>query len=398
MFPVFKLRGTYGLVGNEQIGSADDRFYYLSQVNMETNARGVVFGRDLNHSIGGVEISRYANDNIGWEIAYKSNIGVEASIGRDFSIIADFFNERRTNILIDRIIPAAMGLNAGVKANLGEAKSHGIDAELNYQRSFGKDWWITGRGSFTYAKGTVSVWEEPDYTTTPWVSRVNRPIGQVWGLIAERLFVDDYEVNNSPTQFGEYMAGDIKYRDVNGDGKISDLDYVPIGHPTIPEINYGFGASIGFRSWDVSMFFQGSARQSFWIDSYRTAPFINTMSGVIGSNALLQAYADSYWSESNRDPYALWPRLSNTNVSNNNRTNTWFMQDATFIRLKSAELGYTLPKSLSDQLKMSNFRVYVSGLNLLSFSGFKLWDPEMAGNGLGYPVQRVFNLGLNVNF
>lgn len=396
---VLKLRGTYGLVGNEQIGSADDRFYYLSQVDMNTANRRVLFGRDLNHAIDGVEITRYANDKIGWEVAYKMNLGLEATIGRDLTLIADYFTERRTNILIDRVIPSALGLNAGVKANLGEARSKGVDMEMNYQKHVNNNLWLTVRGTFTYARGLVSIWEEPDYTGTPWLSRVNRPIGQVWGLVAERLFVDDYEVENSPTQFGEYMAGDIKYRDINRDGKISDLDFVPIGHPVSPEINYGFGASLGYKNWDFSFFFQGSARQSFWIDPVRTAPFIDDIEGsTVGSNALLSAYANSYWSESNRDVYAIWPRLSNTLVGNNTRTNTWFMQDATFIRLKSAELGYALPESIAKRLKMTNLRIYVSGLNLLSFSGFKLWDPEMAGNGLGYPVQRVFNLGLNVGF
>src|SRR5690606_870107 len=150
------------------------------------------------------------------------------------------------------------------------------------------DWWITGRGSFTYARALVSKWEEPDYSNAPWRSRVGKPISQTWGYIAERLFVDDYEVQNSPTQFGEYMAGDIKYHDVNGDGKISDFDLVPIGHPGTPEINYGFGISTGIKKWDFSVFFQGSARQSFWIDINRVSPFTDNVGGsVIGSNALM---------------------------------------------------------------------------------------------------------------
>lgn len=396
---VLKLKGTYGLVGNDAIGSANDRFYYLSNVNMDTEKRGVNFGSEMNTGINGIEVTRYANDNISWETSYKMNLGFEATFGKNFTVIADYFTEKRTNILVDRIIPGSMGLNAAVKANLGQASSKGIDIEANYQQYIGKDLWITARGTFTYARAVVDIWEEPDYSKTPWRSRVGRPIGQEWGLIAERLFVDKYEIFNSPAQYGEYMPGDIKYKDINGDGKISTIDFVPIGHPNTPEINYGFGASLGYKNWDFSFFFQGSARQSFWIDPVRTAPFIDNIDGdMIGSNGLLKAYADNYWSEANNNPYALWPRLSNSNPENNGHRNTWFMQDASFIRLKSAEIGYTLPESILKKVRMTNLRIYVSGTNLLTLSPFKLWDPEMAGNGLGYPIQRVFNIGLSVGF
>ena len=224
-------------------------------------------------------------------------------------------------------------------------------------------------------------------------------MGQTWGYIAERLFVDDAEVKNSPTQFGDYMAGDIKYRDVNGDGKISELDKVPIGYPTTPEINYGFGLSVGYKGLDASFFFQGSARQSFWLDQKKITPFLDGYDdGLKGENQVLQVIADSYWSENNRNPYAFWPRLSNQFIENNNQKSTWFMQDATFLRLKSVEVGYTVPQVLTKKVKVQNLRVYVSGTNLLCWSKFKLWDPEMAGNGLGYPIQRVINVGINLGF
>ena len=276
--------------------------------------------------------------------------------------------------------------------------------ELNYEKSFNKDLWITGRGTFTYAVSEALEWEEPDYSNTPWLSKIGRSLGQTWGYIAERLFVDDEEVKNSPAQFGEYKAGDIKYRDVNGDGKISELDKVPIGYPTTPEINYGFGLSAGYKGIDASFFFQGAARQSFWLDLKRITPFLdgdagdNDTDGLLGQNAVLEVIANSYWSENNRDPYSFWPRLSNQVNENNNQTSTWFMQDATFLRLKSVELGYTLPRKITKKFKVQNLRLYVSGTNLLCWSRFKLWDPEMAGNGLGYPVQRVINVGLNLGF
>jgi len=175
---------------------------------------------------------------------------------------------------------------------------------------------------------------------------------------------------------------------------------VPLGLPTSPEIVYGFGASVTYKSFDISAFAQGVGRESFWIDPKATAPFVNNSSGAIGENALLKAYADDHWSEENRNLYALWPRLSATNLYNNNnyQPSSWFMRDGSFLRLKSAEIGYSLPKKIAKKLKMSNLRVYVNGTNLATFSSFKLWDVEMGGNGLGYPIQKVFNVGLNMNF
>lgn len=407
IFNQLKLKATYGMAGNDAIGSNNDRFYYLSQVeitNPDSGKRNPNWGTQLNYNPGAIIVSRYANDQIGWETSYKLNTGIEINTVYGLTANMEYFHERRENILLDRVIPNTMGIIPAVKANLGKASGQGFDMELNYEKSFNRDLWLTGRGTFTYATSKVVEWEEPDYGTTPWLSKVGYSLGQEWGYIAERLFMDDDEVKNSPTQFGDYVAGDIKYRDINRDGKISELDKVPIGYPTTPEINYGFGLSVGYKGADISFFFQGSGRQSFWLDQKKVAPFRDCdagdsdSDGLTGQNSVLQAFANSYWSESNRNPYALWPRLSNQVVENNDQKSTWFMQDATFLRLKSVEVGYTIPPQMTKKLKVHNFRVYVSGTNLLCWSKFKLWDPEMAGNGLGYPVQRVINVGLNFGF
>ncbi|WP_083578188.1 SusC/RagA family TonB-linked outer membrane protein [Tangfeifania diversioriginum] len=402
----FKLKATHGLVGNDAIGSQNDRFFYLSNVNLNDGGRGYAWGADGGYSRNGVSISRYANDKITWETATKTNIGAEFTLFDKIEFDVDIFKEYRTNILMDRLSFSTFGLQANTKANVGEASSKGIDMSVDIMHNFSNDLWITARGNFTYARGIFEKYEEPDYSATPWLSRVGQPITQQWGYIAERLFVDDAEVANSPLQeLGSIaMGGDIKYRDVNGDDKITSLDRVPIGHPTTPEIIYGFGASTGYKNFDVSFFFQGSARSSFWIDAYATSPFVNyswngdPYADYEKNNALLQAYADSHWSEGNRDIYALWPRLSDSFEDNNLQRNTWFMQDGSFLRLKSAEMGYSLPRSLFQKYGIENFRIYISGTNLLTFSRFKLWDPEMGGNGLGYPIQKVLNAGLQVSF
>lgn len=390
---LLKVRATYGIVGNDAIGSPTDRFFYLSNVNMNNTSRSAVFGAENGYSRPGISTSRYANPDITWETAEKINLGLEVGLWNKVNIQADLFSEYRRNILMTRAaIPGTMGLQGDIRANVGEASGKGFDASIDYTHSFYNGLWLSARGNFTYATSAYRVYEEPEYDREYYLSRVGYSLSQQWGYIADRLFIDEHEVANSPNQqLGVYGAGDLKYRDVNGDGQITALDRVPIGNPTTPEIVYGFGFSAGFKNFDVSAFFQGLGQESFWIDASATAPFID-------QKQLLGAYANNYWSESNPNEYALWPRLHATNIDNNSVRNTWFMRDGTFLRLKSAEVGYSIPPDKLSRLKIQQLRVYLSGTNLLTWSRFKMWDVEMAGNGLGYPVQQVFNIGVNLSF
>ena len=401
IFSLLKIKFTYGLVGNDAIGSPDERFFYLSQVNMNDNNRTIPFGTRYDYRKPGVSITRYANDHITWETSYKTNLGFEIGLWDKLNIQADLFRDHRTNILMDRIQLASMGLEAQVKANVGEALTKGVDISADYNVFVTKQFWIQGRANFTYAHGVITKAEEPDYSETPWLSHVGQPISQRWGYIAERLFVDQTEVDNSPEQtFGEYTGGDIKYHDINGDDRISGLDRVPLGWPTSPEIVYGFGVSMGYKNFDISMFFQGLAHESFWISPYYTAPFVDIdgSNNVTSNNQLMKVYADSYWSEEHRDVYALWPRLADHIIWNNTRTSTHFMRNGAFLRLKQAEIGYSLPNRIISKAKIKQVRFYANGTNLLTFTKFKLWDVEMGGNGLAYPIQRVFNGGIQVSF
>jgi TonB-linked SusC/RagA family outer membrane protein len=405
-----RLRGTYGQIGQDAIGSPTDRFFYLSQVDMNNDTRGAVFGTDNAYYRSGVHVARYSNPDITWETSTKKNVAVEVGLWDRLNFVGEYFTEHRKNILMTRaFIPSTMGLSAPMRANVGEAAAEGVDLSLDYQRYFSNDLWAEARANFTYATNEFKVYEEPVYDEVN-KSRIGYPITQRWGYIAERLFVDDNEVANSPVQnFGsDVMGGDIKYYDVNGDGQITTLDQVPLGYPTMPEIVYGFGASVGYRNFDISAFFQGLARETFWIDTYATAPFVSyrypneVFTGDIGNptleNQLIKAYADDHWSEENRNLYALWPRLTVERHANNNQVSSWFMRNGAFLRLKSAEIGYTMPKHLADRLHMQKLRLYINGTNLMTWSQFKLWDVEMAGNGLGYPIQRVVNIGANVTF
>jgi TonB-linked SusC/RagA family outer membrane protein len=396
---MLKLRYSYGLVGNDRIGDNNDRFFYLSQVDMDDTDRGAKFGENSDKGDSGIRINRYASDAITWETSTKQNFALELGLLNKINIIAEYFTEYRRNILMNRAaIPSTMGLQAPVRANVGEASAHGVDIQSDYQQSWNKDFWTAARFNFTYSTSQYNVYEEPEYREY-WRSRVGQSLAQNYGYIAERLFMDDAEAQNSPPQMfgGEYGGGDIKYTDVNRDGQITPADMVPIGNPTSPEVIYGFGLSAGYKGFDISVFFQGLANESFWIslvndsDKISTAPFQ-------AQTQLLKAYADSHWSEEHQDMYALWPRFSNTLNQNNTQTSTWFMRNGSFLRLKQAEIGYTVTGKWQKKLHINQLRFYVSGTNLLLFSKFKLWDIEMAGYGLGYPIQRVFNIGINLTF
>ncbi|WP_369808835.1 SusC/RagA family TonB-linked outer membrane protein [Parabacteroides sp. Marseille-P3160] len=403
---MLKLKGTYGLVGNDAIGNTEHRFFYLSEVNMDNSSFGTDWGDEYGYHVNGISISKYPNELITWEKSTKVNLGVETRLFNMVDFQADYYTEKRTNILQTRsYLPTTMGLMATPQSNLGVAKAKGLDLSVDIQKVFNKDWWLSGRLNFTYSKSKYTEYEDIDKTDTPWLSHIGRPVSQQWGFVAERLFVDEEEVANSPVQFGDYMAGDIKYRDIDGDGKITDEDKVPIGYPTEPEIVYGFGFSTGYKAFDFSCFFQGLGRESFWIDVNATAPFVSYTyddteknSGIIYQNQLLQAYAKEHWSEDNRNIYALWPRLSGKVIENNAKQSSWFMRDGSFMRLKSLEIGYSLNEQWIKRLYLKNCRLYFSGTNLLTFSNFKMWDPEMAGNGLAYPTQKVYNIGIQVTF
>lgn len=399
-----KLRYSYGLVGNDNIGSSSNRFYYLSEMSMNNSGLGASFGETRNVSYNGIGVVRYANEAITWEKSYKSNYALELGLFKKLDIIAEYFTEHRTDIFMQRAdIPNTMGLQAAVYGNIGQARSKGIDIQADYKQAWASGLWASARANFTYSTGKYDVYEEPTYPES-YRQHAGRSIRQTWGYIAERLFVDDEDAANSPSQaaFGsQYGGGDIKYTDVNGDGVITNADMVPIGYPTSPEIIYGFGVSLGHKGFDFSVFFQGLGRESFWIDAtsaystkynkYGTAPFVN-------NGQLLKAYSDSHWSEDNRDIYALYPRYSAYENHNNTQVSTWWMRDGSFVRLKQMEFGYTLPQKLTNKIHIDNLRVYFQGNNLLCWSKFKLWDAELAGEGFNYPIQRTFNIGVNVTF
>ena len=391
--PTLKLKATYGLVGNDAIARRSDRFFFLSNVNM-SSARAASWGMDWSvNPSNGYQTTRYANPDVQWEVSSKLNLGIELGLFKNESIKiqADVFRDIRDKIYMAwSDLPASAGLEASMAGNIGKAKSQGIEASIDLKHSFNRDFWITGRANLTYAVSEYIKLSEPNYADL-YRSRAGHSISQQWGYVAERLFVDETEVNLSPSQFGltNSMGGDIKYRDINEDGLVNEGDQIPIGFPTIPEIQYGFGLSTGYRKFDFSFFFQGNGRVSFFIDPGSIAPFT-------GQRNALRIVADDYWTETNPNVHAFWPRLSLSPPENNTVLSTWWLRDGKFLRLKTVEFGYSLPELSKIGLKGS--RIYLNAENLFVIAPFKMWDPEMGGNGLAYPINRRFNVGVQFSF
>jgi len=403
IFSTLKLRATWGLVGNDAIAGRSGRFFYLSDIGFQggtnTTTNGYRWGSNFMNAYSGYYINRYANPEITWEISEKYNVGLEIGLFNEaLKIEGDFFRDNRSNIyMVRENFPSTAGLEASISGNVGKATSRGFDGSVTYQQFINNDFWVNGRANFTFATNGFVELDERDYADR-YLSRLGHSIDQQWGLIAERLFVDEAEIANSPRQdFGEYMAGDIKYKDVNGDGVINNNDRVPLGFPTVPEIQYGFGLSTGFKRFDFSFFFQGNGRVSFFINpgvggggdgDEGIAPFANRRNA-------LAIVARDYWDETNPNVHAFWPRLSTDPIQNNLQQSSWWLRDGSFLRLKTVELGYS-PRNLKHIGLGEGTRIYLTGENLLVFSKFKLWDPEMGRRGLRYPPNKRFNIGIQI--
>ncbi|HTG55259.1 MAG TPA: TonB-dependent receptor, partial [Niabella sp.] len=371
-----KFRATLGLVGNDQIGDIGDRFFYLSNINLNNGTYGASFGKNDGTPVynrPGISISRYANEAITWEKSRQINIGMDLRMFNDeLEIIADIFHQYRTQILRPRsYTESAAGFSAIPFANYGEGESKGLDMSVRYQKTITKNLWANVRGTFTYSTNKKTVVDELRYDPSiAYLSMMGYPTSQTWGYIAERLFVDQDEVDNAPVQFGNtaLKAGDIKYRDINNDGVINADDRVPIGLPTVPEIIYGFGTSMGYKKFDFGIYFQGAGRTSFFINANDIQPF-NKNGGL--ENGLLKGISESHWTEDNRNLYAFWPRLSTYIIEPNNVTSTWWMRNGSFLRLKSLDAGYSITNL--KRIKIDNIRVYFSATNLHLWSRFKMW-------------------------
>ena len=379
-----KIRGSYGLVGSDETGlsAGAQHFLYIDQVSL--NNIGFTTGVDMNYTLYGPLVTNYAVVNGGWERVKKLDIGIDLELFRQLTITADYFNEKRYNILLHREAwPESLGYyTAKPWSNKGKVDNWGIELSVNWRKEFTKDLYVDFRGNFTYTENKYVNLDEPVYPYV-WKTSTGKPLSRTTGYIAQGLFSSQEEIDNSPTQnLGSTVKpGDIKYRDVNGDGKTDGSDQVMISpYGTTPRIQYGLGMNVTYKKFDFGVFFNGSAKRTIMISGI--SPFGQSDYNV------MQFIADDYWSESNPNPNAKYPRLGLTSsqTANNTVASTYWMRNGNFIRFKTLELGY----------KFKYGRVYLNGDNIAVFSPFKLWDPELSWNA--YPLQRTFNIGVQLNF
>lgn len=385
-----KLRGSYGLVGSDDLASPGDSHYlYIDKIHDNNlNYLQYTFGTTGSSTKGGPMLTYYAQAGLGWEKVKKLDVGFDLTLLNDWTLTFDYFLDKRYDIFMHREAwPQSLAYHeAKPWSNVGKMNNQGIEVSLNYNKNINKDLNISLTGNFTYNANKVIYQDEPNYPSV-WQMAKDKPYGYTKGYIADGLFTSQEEIDNSPEQnLGSTpRVGDIKYRDINGDGIISTDDQCMISkYNKTPRIQYGFGATVNYKKFDFGVFFNGSAQRTIMINGMD--PF--EMGIGVGNKNVTRYIADNYFSESKMNFDAAYPRLGllTTDIANNKVASTYWMRDGSFIRLKNLEIGYRIPYG----------RIYVSGANLLTFSPFDLWDPELDGWN-SYPLQRTINVGFQLN-
>ena len=409
---MFKIRYSYGKVGNDNLGNT--RFPYLYDIETMTkkdgdktvDTGGYNFGDyTFDRYYGGMRYSSLSSPNVTWEIATKHDLGIDFSFFNDkLSGSVDYFNEKREGIyMLREYLPGIVGLESNPSANVGKVTSEGFDGHFTFRQKLGAVG-LTIRSNITYSKNEIVDRDEENNYYWYKMQKGHR-VNQARGLISLGLFKDYDDIRNSPVQdFDGYkvMPGDIKYKDVNGDGKIDGNDQVAIGATTKPNLIYGFGIAANWKGLDVNLHFQGAGKSTYFIDGSTVHMFKlgdgwgNVLSEMANSNRWISA--DISGDPATENPNAEYPRLSYGPNSNNYQQSTYWLRNGSYLRLKTVEVGYTLPTQLVNKVHFNTVRIFFVGTNLLKWSAFKLWDPEMGStDGKRYPLSKNLSLGISVN-
>ena len=409
---MFKIRYSYGKVGNDNLGNT--RFPYLYDIETMTkkdgdktvDTGGYNFGDyTFDRYYGGMRYSSLSSPNVTWEIATKHDLGIDFSFFNDkLSGSVDYFNEKREGIyMLREYLPGIVGLESNPSANVGKVTSEGFDGHFTFRQKLGAVG-LTIRSNITYSKNEIVDRDEENNYYWYKMQKGHR-VNQARGLISLGLFKDYDDIRNSPVQdFDGYkvMPGDIKYKDVNGDGKIDGNDQVAIGATTKPNLIYGFGIAANWKGLDVNLHFQGAGKSTYFIDGSTVHMFKlgdgwgNVLSEMANSNRWISA--DISGDPATENPNAEYPRLSYGPNSNIYQQSTYWLRNGSYLRLKTVEVGYTLPTQLVNKVHFNTVRIFFVGTNLLTWSAFKLWDPEMGStDGKRYPLSKNLSLGISVN-
>lgn len=408
-----RLRASYGITGNDNTGS--DRFVYRELLT-DSGSMNLGLNQGTNggptKDWGRIYENTFAAPSLTWEIEKKANFGIDMGLFRGrVDITADYFSNRRENILIERVtIPTATGFRNNPWQNFGITTNKGVDASLVVKHNIG-DWSFSGRGNITYAVNKIVEKDEIPQAYS-WLAQTGTSIGVNKIYVAEGLFTnDDFNISQNsdgsynyqlkdgiPTYDANVKPGDIKYKDLNGDGTINDNDqtYYSGIYPNNPQIVYGFGVNVQYKGIYAGIFFQGVGKASTNLKA-NTSYFVPFANGKDQSSA--RAEAINHWSANNPDnTNVLYPRLHTNEYANNTLNSTWWYRDGSFLRLKNVELGYQFDKRLVQKWKMQNLRIYVQGSNLAVWDHIKMWDPEIGNSGAKYPLNATWTLGLDVTF
>jgi TonB-linked SusC/RagA family outer membrane protein len=396
---LFKVRFSHGKVGNDNMG--DERFPYLYTIaSSDAGYNWADYG--YNRSNGGLRYTQVASPYVTWEVATKNDLGLDISIFKDqFNLNVDIFDEKREGIYMTRsYLPQIVGLESNPKANVGAVHTKGLDGRFAVKRQFG-DVYLTVRGNLTYSRNEILERDEEN-NVYPYQMQKGYRVDQAKGLIALGLFKDYEDIRNSPTQtYGTYQPGDIKYKDVNGDGVINDGDIVAVGSTTRPNMIYGVGASVNWKGLDLSVHFQGAGESSFFTYGKCVYAFSEGEWGNIMKNTAENRWisADISGDPATENPNASYPRLSFGGNGNNYRSSTYWLRNGAYLRLKTIDIGYTIPKRIINKIHCNDVRIFAIGTNLLTWSDFKLWDPELGDpRGEQYPLTKSITIGLTFNF
>ena len=398
----FKIRASYGQTGNASLSGR--RFAYLSTISDDYGTLDMYrWGVESAYGLTGMAEGEFGVPDLTWEKVNKTNLGIDVGLWKgvvDLSL--DVFDERRNNIFMERSsIPLTAGFIKSPWANYGKVKNQGAEVSLNVRKQFNKDWYFSAMGSFTYAHNEIIEMDEPKSIIGTNRAQTGHPVNQIFGYVAEGLYTDaDFNpdgtlISTLPecTLSTKVRPGDIKYKDVNHDNRIDVYDKTAIGGTIAPEIVYGFGMSASYKNLDLGVLFQGAARMWRMLSS-NILPGQN--SG--GYYNVFSNYKDR-WTTDNPSQNVFYPRLTYGPNTINAQPSTWWLKNTSYVRLKNLEIGYSLPKKFAERSFISSARVFLRGTNLLTFSHFKLWDPELdASDGGQYPLMRSYSVGLEFKF
>ena len=395
----FKLRASWGKAGNDQIGSGR-RFAYLTTMN--TSASGYDWGNTADYSVSGVSEGEIGVNNLTWETVTKMNLGMEISFFHSLKVQCDIFHENRNNIFMQRrTIPTQAGLLTTPYANFGEVENKGGEIAVSYNKKINKvD--VSFFANVSYAKNEILEYDVPEGQKGTHQDITGHSINELYGYKALGLYtVDDFDVDGDliaelpRNELATVRPGDIKIFDWNEDGAINSKDEGYIGGTNDPQLVYGFGGNIAFHGFDFSLFFQGIGNTSRFIGDGSEYFIPGSGQGIQGN--IFDNYTDR-WTEGNPSQDVFWPRLSYATNYDNSANSTWWKKDMSFLRLKQVEIGYSLPSFIRKNL-IKSCRIYLNGNNLLTFSKFDLWDPELStSNGCKYPPIKSVMLGLDITF